>query len=568
MNPRRHPGSAVLGVGLLLSVILPNGFLANGAARAESRKPTVGSSEPLFDGLGSIQHPVSTTSPLAQRYFEQGLAFTYGFNHDEAERAFQQSAKIDPNLAMAYWGVALVLGPNYNLPGDKERGARAVAALKAAQSHEANATPEERDLIEALAHRYGSDGEPSSERDAAYANAMREVARRYKDEPDVQVLFAEALMDLHPWQLWSADGRPEADTVEIVSVLEGVLKKYPNHIGANHYYIHAVEASRDPGRALPSADRLAGLAPGAGHLVHMPSHIYIRTGRYHDAAGANAKAIKVDTNFLRQTGETGYYPLAYYTHNYDFLCYAQMMEGSGRAALATARELQRHLPLDEIRAMPMAEFLVPTPLFVETRFGMWEEILREPRPPEDLLFVAGSWHYARGIAFAKTGRSADARKESVALGEILRRTSPDRPLGTSNHAKDVLGLAAAVLSGEIAASNGDHREAEAKFAQAVRLQDALTYDEPPDWYYPTRESLGGELVAAGKPKEAEAVYREDLKLDPGNPRSLRGLEQALKSEGKGDEAATTEKLFKAAWRYADAEPSTADSANATPLATR
>ncbi len=555
MDLRRHLALAVLSLGLLLNVV----------ARGESMKPTPEPSQPLFDGLGSIHHPVSTKSPLAQRYFDQGLAFAYGFNHDEAERSFQQSAKIDPNLAMAYWGVALVLGPNYNLPGDKERGARAVAALEQVRSHETSATPEERDLIEALAHRYGSNGEPTNERDAAYANAMREVAHRYPADPDVQVLFAEALMDLHPWQLWSADGKPEGDAVEIVNVLEGVLKNHPNHTGANHYYIHAIEASRDPGRALPSADRLAGLAPGAGHLVHMPSHIYIRTGRYHDAAVANEQAVKVDRDFLRQTGETGYYPLAYYTHNYHFLCYAQMMQGSGRAALATARELERHLPLDEVRAMPMEEFLVPTPLFVETRFGMWDEILHEPPPPEDLLFTAGSWHYARGIALAKTGRLVDARKESVALKEILRRTSADRPLGTANHAKDLLALASALLSGEIAASQGDHGEAETKLAQAVRLQDALIYDEPPDWYYPTRESLGMELLAAGKPNEAVAVYREDLMINPLNPRSLHGLAQALKFQGKNDQAATTEKLFKAAWRYADPESLTA---NTVPLATR
>jgi tetratricopeptide (TPR) repeat protein len=277
-------------------------------ANADSIKPKPESMQPLFQGLGSVHHPVSTKSPLAQQYFDQGLAFAYGFNHDEAERSFTQAAKLDHNLAMAYWGIALVLGPNYNLPGDRERGTRAAAALKRAQSHEANASPEERDLIGALGHRYGSNGEPSSERDAAYANAMREVANRYPDDPDAQVLLAEALMDLHPWQLWSIDGKPKADTVEIVTVLEEVLKKHPNHIGANHYYIHVVEASSDPGRALPSADRLGRLAPGAGHLVHMPSHIYIRTGRYHDAATVNQQAVEVDTAFLKQTGETGYYP--------------------------------------------------------------------------------------------------------------------------------------------------------------------------------------------------------------------------------------------------------------------
>ena len=395
--------------------IVLSGLLVISSANADSIEPSPERRQPLFQGLGPVHHPVSTKSALAQQYFDQGLAFAYGFNHDEAERSFTQAAKIDPTLAMAYWGIALVLGPNYNLAGDDKRGARAVAALKHSRLCLARATPEERDLIAALGRRYGSKGEPSNEREAAYANAMREVAHRYPDDPDVQVLFAEALMDLHPWQLWSSDGKPNVDTVEIVSVLEGVLKKNPNHIGANHYYIHVVEASRDPGRASPSADRLGRLAPGSGHLVHMPSHIYIRTGRYHDAAVVNQRAVAVDAAFLQQTGETGYYPLAYYAHNYHFLCYAEMMEGRGQAALETARELERHLPISDVRAMPMAEYLVPTPLFVEARFEMWNEILQEPSPPRDLPFAAGSWHYARGIALAEQGKPEEALKESHAL---------------------------------------------------------------------------------------------------------------------------------------------------------
>jgi len=531
------------------------GMLLSRSTAADSIKPKPESlQQPLFQGLGSVHHPVSTSSPLAQQYFDQGLAFTYGFNHDEAERSFMQAAKLDHNLAMAYWGIALVLGPNYNLPGNEERGARAAAALKQAQSHEENGTPEERDLIAALNHRYGSNGELSSERDSAYANAMRKLAHHYPDDPDAQVLFAEALMDLHPWQLWSIDGRPKADTVEIVSVLEGVLKKHPNHIGANHYYIHVVEASSDPGRALPSAGRLGRLAPGAGHLVHMPSHIYIRTGRYHDAAMVNQQAVEVDSAFLRQTGETGYYPLAYYTHNYHFLCYAQMMEGRGKAALKTARELERRLPVDEVRSMPMAEYLVPTPFFVEARFKMRDEILNEPSPPKDLPFAAGSWHYARGLAFVEQGKFDEALKESDALEKILQQTPADRPLGVENHAKDGLLLAAALLAGKIAASRGDHAEARTKFAQAVTIQDGLIYDEPPDWYYPTRESLGLELLSAGKSNDAERIYREDLKLNPGNPRSLYGLALALRNQGEVREAASAEEKFKAGWRYADTQP--------------
>ncbi len=301
-----------------------------GAAISQS---AVAGEVPLYSGLGPVHHPVTTSSPLAQKYFDQGLAFTYGFNHDEAELSFEQAAKLDPKMAMAPWGIALVLGPNYNLPEDAQRGRKAYVAVRRARSLEANATPEERDLIEALMNRYGSDGNGSPALDEAYANAMRTVAHRYPDDLDVQTLFAESLMDLHPWQLWSLDGKPGPDTLEIVATLEEVLKRDPNHLGANHYYIHAVEASPDPSRAMASADRLAALAPGAGHLVHMPAHIYVRTGRFHDSAATNENAIKVDDAFLGKTGERGVYRLMYRTHNFLFLCYSQMMEGRSVDAL-------------------------------------------------------------------------------------------------------------------------------------------------------------------------------------------------------------------------------------------
>jgi tetratricopeptide (TPR) repeat protein len=336
-----------------------------------------------------------------------------------------------------------------------------------------------------------------------------------------------------------------------VTTLEAVLRKHPDHPGANHYYIHAVEASPDPARALPSADRLGTLAPRSGHLVHMPSHIYLRTGRYHDAVVVNERAVKVDTDFLRETGEAGFYPLSYYTHNYHFLCYAETMEGRGNAALKTARELERHLPLDKVRAMPMAEYLVPIPYFVEVRFAMWNEVLHEPEPPKDLLYTTGIWHYARGMALAANGKLEQALEEQRALDQSTTQTPADYPLGTSNHAKDVLTLASTLLTGEIAASKGDHDNAVAKLAQTVKLQDALVYDEPPDWYYPVRESLGAELLAAGEPAKAEQVYHEDLKLNPGNPRSLYGLAQVLKKEGKLEEAIATAKLFRVSWQYAD-----------------
>jgi tetratricopeptide (TPR) repeat protein len=536
---------------LSILICFCSGLAGGVVGTASSSPPTP--SMPLFKGLGPVHHPVTTKSELAQRYFDQGLKLNYGFNHDEAERSFRAAAKADPSLAMAYWGVALVLGPNYNLPGDKDRGRSADASIKHAQALAPAASPVNRDLIGALAHRYGANGEPSTERDRAYANAMRTIAYRYPDDPDVQVLFAESLMDLHPWELWTADGKPGENTDEILHTLEAVLKKHPEHIGANHYYIHAVEASSDPARAIPSADRLGKLAPGSGHLVHMPSHIYIRIGRYHDAEVVNIRAVQVDTAFLRQTGESGYYALGYYLHNYHFLCYVQMSEGRGEAALNTSRELARRLPLAEVRAMPMAEYLVPTPLFVEARFGMWDALLREPPAPQDLPFVNGSWHYARGLAFANKGQFARAASERGALEKIITRTPSDRPLGTSNHARDVLTLASTILAGQIAANQRNHTEAIAKFQQAVKDQDTLIYDEPPDWYYPVRESLGAELLASGDAAGAERVYREDLEINPGNPRSLHDLVIALRMEGKTQEAAEAEKQFRNAWQYADTE---------------
>jgi tetratricopeptide (TPR) repeat protein len=548
-------GRSVLARICLLSVAaILAAAIQPGLARAEGpsvkAKPAV--AMPLYQGLGAVHHPVTTTSPLAQQYFDQGLALTYGFNHDEARRSFEQAARIDPAMAMAYWGIALVLGPNYNLPGDKERGKKAHDAIGRAHALEANVTPKERDLIQALVHRYGADGKETPERDKAYADAMRTVAHRYPDDPDVQTLFAESLMDLHPWQLWTIDGEPGVDTVEIVDTLEGVLKKHPDHIGANHYYIHAVEASRDPSRAGASADRLGALAPGAGHLVHMPAHIYIRTGRFHDSAQTNEKAIKADEAFFAQSQEQGVYPFMYYPHNIHFLCYSQMMEGRGRDALKTARMLESRVPLQAVREMPMLEFLVPVPYMVEARFAQWDLILKEPAPPKDLPYTSAIWHYARGLAFAAKEKLADAARERKELDAIVAAMAPDRPLGSSNSAKKVSELAALILQAEIASAKGDHGAAVAKLTDGVRMQDALIYDEPPIWYFPVRESLGAELLAMGQATKAEKVYREDLKINPGNPHSLYGLARCLRAQGKTEEAAEVQNRFKQAWRYADA----------------
>jgi tetratricopeptide (TPR) repeat protein len=546
---------SALAAGMMaLEAALAPGAASHGASASVAAEKPATATMPLYPGLGPVHHPVSTTSPLAQKYFDQGLAFTYGFNHDAAERSFEEAARIDPKLAMASWGVALVLGPNYNLPGDPARSKKAYEAVARARTLEPGASPEERALIDAVAERYGADGAGSTAKDQAYANAMRTVAHKYPDDLDVQTLFAESLMDLHPWRLWSIDGQPGPDTIEIVTTLETVLKKDPNNIGANHYYIHAVEASPDPARAMASADRLGALAPGAGHLVHMPSHIYIRTGRFHDAAETNASAIKADQAFFAKSKEGGVYPLVYYTHNIHFLCYAQMIEGRQHDALASARMLETKVPLDAVRAMPMAEFLVPMPYLVETRFGLWNTILKEPAPAKDLPFTSAMWHYARALAFSAKGNRAQAASEQKQLAAIAAAIPPDRPLGTSNRAKDVAEVAVVVVDGELASARGDHKDAAAKLTDAVRMQDALIYEEPPIWYFPVRESLGALLQAMGRTQDAEMVFREDLRINPGNPRSLYGLAQCLSAQGKTAEAAKAREQFRKAWRFADGEP--------------
>ncbi|HVN29978.1 MAG TPA: hypothetical protein VMT64_15885, partial [Candidatus Binataceae bacterium] len=378
-----------------------------------------------------------------------------------------------------------------------------------------------------------------------------EVAHQYPDDPDVQTLFAESLMDLHPWELWSKDGKPRPQTVELVATLERTLKKYPDHLGANHYYIHAVEASRHPERAMASARRLGALAPNQGHLVHMPSHIYVRTGMYHDVSSTNQDAIKTDQKFLAASHESGVYPVMYATHNYDFLLYGEMMEGRKHDAIQTARDLKDAVPLEVVKAMPMGEIMWPKPYFAMARFGAWDEILAEPAPPKEFAYTNAMWHYARGLAFAGKGKIDDAVAEQKALDASAPQVSSDLMVGPNNKGPAIVKLASQILSGAIASARGNHDEAVRDFAEAVAMQDALGYDEPPSWYYPVRESLGAELLADKKNAEAEGVYRADLKINPENPRSLFGLAESLRAEGKTEEAAKVEARFTKAWSYAD-----------------
>ncbi len=534
----------------LTNLIALCALLGMAAVPALATAPATAPAAPLVKGLGDVHHPVTTKSAEAQRYFDQGLAFVYAFNHDEAEASFREAARLDPNLAMAYWGEALALGPNINLPEDDQRGKAAYAAVTKAQSLEPGASEEERGYIDALAKRYASDGKMRPEQQRAYADAMRALWKGHPDDPDAGALFAESLMDLHPWNLWTSDGKPVEGTEEITATLEAVLAKHPDHIGANHYYIHAVEASPHPERGLPCAERLGKLAPDAGHLVHMPSHIYIRTGRYHQSELANAQAVKIDRAYIAARRPTGVYPMMYYPHNLQFLWQSYLFEGNRRGAEQAARDLLTVVTPQAVREMPMAEAVEPVTLFTEARFGDWDAILAEPAPPADLAYTNGTWHYARGLAFAAKGRTSDAEAELKRL-DAIEASLPAERMAMFASQKQLLGLASAILSGEIASHQGHHDDAIKHLREAVALQDALPYEEPPAWYYPVRESLGAELLAQGNAADAEQVYREDLKRNPNNGWSLFGLAECLRARKADREAAEVDARFKKAWAHAD-----------------
>ncbi len=513
--------------------------------------PAASTPPPLFDDLGTLHHAVTTTVPQAQQYFDQGLRLIYAFNHDEATRAFKEAARLDPNCAMAYWGIALSLGPNYNLPVDAERDRAAYEAIQKAVALAPKVSEADRAYIDAIAKRHSAD--PKADRkalDAAFADAMREVAKRFPDDLNAATLFAESLMNLRPWGLWTHDGQPEPGTEEIVATLESVLKRNPEHPGAIHYYIHAVEASNQPERAEPYADRLGKLVPGAGHLVHMPSHIYIRIGRYNDAAEVNAKAAAVDAAYIEKYNIQGAYRMMYYPHNIHFFWAAATLEGRSRESLEAARDFSSKLPAEMVRQMPMVEGFYPTYLFALVRFGKWKEILKQPAPPADLKYSTGMWHYARGWAFAATKKYARAEAEHAKLAAIAAAT-PAEMLIMMNSGAALLNLAANVLAGEIDARRGQYDTAEQFLRTAVGQQDALQYEEPPAWYYPVRQSLGAVLLKAGRSEDAEAVYREDLKRNPENGWALYGLTQSLRLQKKQQEAAAAEQRFQKAWAKAD-----------------
>jgi tetratricopeptide (TPR) repeat protein len=523
--------------------------------RAQS-KPAAAARE----NLGHLHHPIETASPEAQRLFDEGLTLVYGFNHEEAIHRFQRAAALDPKTAMPLWGIALGLGPNINLDVDPEREKQAYAAEQKALAKVSSAPESERAYIEALAKRYSNDPKADLRRLAVdYANAMREVSRSHPDDLDAAALFAESLMDLHPWQLWTLDGKPGENTEEIISVLEATLRRDPNHIGANHYYVHTMEASPHPEAALPSAQRLETLVPAAGHLVHMPAHIYERTGDYARAALANERGAAADRAYLAAGGpQHGMYGMMYYSHNLHFLAASSMMEGRLAAAREAAAKLDANVR-PGLAAMPYVEAFLVWPTFVELRFARWKEILQLPAPDAKLVMSSYVWHFARGTAFEATKRLDQARAERTAM-EALRKDVPAGPAFGMlfNDASVLLDIAADSLDARIAFAAGDHAAAIASWQKAVVLEDGMNYDEPEEWYYPVRESLGAALLLDGRGAEAETVFREELKRHARNPRSLFGLWQSLAAQKKSSDADWVHGQFLTAWKRADVKLSLAD----------
>src|SRR5713226_4360939 len=530
---------------VLLAVLLCGVAVAQDHSAHSQSKPAT-----LMSGMGDLHHPVSTRNAEAQQFFDQGLRLIYAFNHDEAARSFQRAAELDPKLAMAYWGIAEAVGPNYNDPASADRFRQAHEAIQKAVDLSANASPSEQAYIQAMALRFPADPTSDLRKAAeAYHDAMRGLVKKFPDDLDAATLFAESGMNLHPWGLWHHDGTPEAGTEEVVSTLESVIRRDPNHMGAVHYYIHAVEASPNPERALAGANKLASLAPAAGHIVHMPAHIYIRTGDYESAVKTNEEAAAVDRAYIKASGVQGIYPMMYYSHNLHFIATCSAMKGNYPEAKKTADMLAAHVG-PHVKDMPPLEGFMTIPMAVDIRFHKWDEILKMPKPNADMKTTTVFWHFGRGMALAAKGKISEAEAEHKAVAEAEANTPEDVvfAMPVNNKAKDVLAVARDVLGGKIALVKKDNAAAIALLQNAVTLQDSLKYSEPEDWFFPVRESLGAALLVNGDAAGAEKVFREDLDRHPRNPRSLFGLEQALKAQNRDYDAGFVQKQFHASWK--------------------
>ena len=504
----------------------------------------------LEKGLGPVHHKVTTSNAQAQAFFDQGLAYIYAFNHDEAVRSFQMAAELDPKMAMAYWGIALARGSNYNWTATSDQLKEAFDNLQKALAAAPATSAADKAYIAALTKRYSSD--PAADQTklaAAYSTAMRDLHTQFPADDDAAVLYAESMMNLHPWQLWTVDGRPTENTNEIVATLETVLKRNPNHTGANHYYMHAVEASPHPEKALPSARRLAALAPGAGHLVHMPSHIYIRTGDYFNAATSNAKAVKVDDAYIRSWGGPNFYSSMYTNHNVHFLASASSMIGRYKDARSNAARLADDaIPM--IPGMPMLEYFALYPMVVEVRFHHWDTIKKMPAPETRLKLLTAYWHFARGMAMAGTGDAKGAAAELSALRTAAAAAPADTPMGFTVPPA-YFAICDSLLAGQAAIAAGETDKGIDHVRTALRGTIALNYDEPPDWDIPIAEFLGPALLKTKRFAEAETVYREELLRHPNNARALLGLAEALRQQKRTGEALKTGVKFARAWSEAD-----------------
>ena len=543
LPPANAPGAPlppVLFLAFLLFLILP------GCSRRSVERVT-----PLRPNLAVMHRTITTGSTDAQRYFDQGLILYYGFNHDGAIASFKQAAAFDPECAMAYWGQAISAGPNINNTFMDSAAARlAWENVRRAQELAPLTTPIERALIGALAARYAwPQPEDRKALDVAYADSMRTVWHRFPDDPDVGTLFADAMLNLRPWDLWLPTGAPQPGTPEIIATLERVLAFSPAHIGACHFYIHTMEASHTPGKALAAADSLRGRVPGAGHLLHMPSHIDVRLGHYQNVIEANLRGITSDSTWLSQPGFYAFYR----AHNFHFLAYGAMFEGRKQLAMKAARDMVSNIPIEVVREY--ADFLdgfIAVPIHVMVRFGLWEEILAEPGPPADLVGTTAFWRYGRTVAFSALGRVKEAGEELRAFKKAFASVPESRLIG-NNPVRKVLEVGLPMAEGEYEYRCGNYAKAFRLLGLAVQRDDSLRYDEPWGWMMPVRHSLGALLLERGKIGEAERVYREDLGLHPNNGWSLKGLAECLHRTGRHAEAEATNERFQAAWARADIE---------------
>ena len=518
--------------------------------KAMKPAPT-GQLAPRLQNLGPHTFPVTTLSRDAQLFMNQGLNLAYGFNHAEAGRSFREAARLDPNLAMAYWGQALVLGPNINAVMAPEEEPKALELVQKALSLKSNGSPREQAYIDALAKRYTGKPEDREAANKAFAEAMREVAKAFPDDLDAQVLYAEAMMDLRPWGYWMPDGEPHEGTSEIVSLIESVLEQDSHHPLALHLYIHLIEPTETPEKAEFAADRLLTLMPGAGHMVHMPSHIYQRIGRYEDAARSNELASLADEDYITQCQAQGLYPMGYYPHNVHFLWFAASMDGRGQVAIDSARKLASKVTDEALKEVPMTAGFRVVPYYALTRFGRWDEMLKEPAPPASSLYLTGVWHYARGLAFVGKGKLAEAEKELAEVKRIAKDPALEFSLFSPNVASVIFSIAPDVLGAEIAAARKNYDQAISQLERAVRIEDSLVYTEPSEWHYPPRHALGAVLLEAGRAREAETVYWEDLRRNRENGWALYGLVKALEAQGKTEQAALMKSRFETAWARAD-----------------